>query len=180
MKGLTLRARERRLTLVAVVLIGCWGLVSWIVQPIWERLHSLQVHVETQTEKFNALHRLLAQGPSTEETYQQLARYLSSESEEQAQASLLNDLEVLSSQSNVRLNLKPRSAKRDERLSRVEIEVEVEGSQAHLLAFLDALLGMPRLIVVERLRMSPTPSSAQLLRAYLVIQQLIPHRQGTE
>ena len=175
MKGFALRPRERRLSLVAVVLIGCWGLVSWVVQPIWERLHDLQVHLEIQTEKFNALNRLLAQGPSMEHTYEQVARYLITEEGEQAHPSLLNDLEALSTQSNVRLNLKPRATKREERLSRVDIEVEAEGSQAHLLAFLDALLRMPRLIMVERLRISTTPSSAQILRASLVIQQLLLH-----
>ena len=30
-----LRPREKRLSLIAGVLIGCWLFLSWLVQPLW-------------------------------------------------------------------------------------------------------------------------------------------------
>ena len=173
MKGpLTLRPRERRLSLIAAVIISSWIVVSVLVQPLWDRTRELQLHVETQTEKLDALSRLLEQAPSIEREYQELSAYLEVEDDERAQGSFLNELEALSSRQHLKLSLKQRPIKREERVSRFEVEVDVEGSQDNLLAFLDALLGMPRLIAIERLRISSIPAKENVLRANLVIQKL--------
>jgi hypothetical protein len=50
--------------------------------------------------------------------------------------------------------------------------LDVEGPQQNLLAFLDALLAMPRLITIERLRLSTFASKERLLRANLIIQRV--------
>ena len=64
-KGLpVLRPRERRLTLIAAVVIGCWLVVSWVVQPLWDRVQDLRVRVNAQTEKLDALNRLVSQASS--------------------------------------------------------------------------------------------------------------------
>ena len=83
-----------------------------------------------------------------------------------------NEVEALSTRSNLQLNLKPRPMKREERMSRFEVELDVEGSQSNLLAFLDALLSMPKLITIERLRISSVPGKENTLRANLVIQKI--------
>jgi Tfp pilus assembly protein PilO len=160
---------------MASVLIGCWALLSWLVQPMWERVRDLRLRVETQTERFEALSRLLAQAPSIEREYAQMAAYLEPEDNEQAQGSFLSDLEALSRGANVQLSLKPRPMKREERSSRFEVELDVEGSQQNLMIFLDALLRMPRLIAIDRLRISTVPAKENALRANLVIQQLTLH-----
>ena len=169
---LALGPRERRLTLITAVVIGSWMVVSVLVQPLWDRTRELQLHVETQTEKLDAIRRLLEQAPSIEREYQQMSAYLETEGQEQAQGSFLNELEALSRTSNLQLNLKPRPVKLDERVSRFEVELDVEGVQGSLLAFLDALLSMPRLIAVERLRISSVPTKDHVLRANLVVQKL--------
>ena len=177
MKGsLRLRPRERRLVLVASVLIGCWVLVSWLVQPLWDRVRDLRLHLETQIEKLDALSHLLEQAPSIERAYQKIAPYLRAGDDEQSQGSFLNELETLSRSSNLQINLKPRTVKREEHMSRFEVELDVEGSQENLLTFLDAILRMPRLVAVERLRISSVPAKEHLLRANLVIHQLSLHR----
>ena len=172
---LALRPRERRLTLITAVVIGSWMVVSKLVQPLWDRTRELQLYVEAQTEKLDAIRHLLEQAPSIEREYQQLSAYLEAEGEEQAQGSFLNELEALSRTSNLQLNLKPRPVKQEERLSRFEVELDVEGVQDNLLAFLDALLNMPRLISVERLRISSVPMKDRVLRANLVVQKLTFH-----
>lgn len=168
---LTLRPRERRLALIVGILIGCWALLSGLVQPLWERLRDLRLHVDTHTEKLAALQRLLAQRSSIERDFAAYAGYLQASEGEQAQGALLNELEALSRRSNVQLNLKPHPGKPDER-SRFEIELDVEGSQQSLMGFLDDLLRLPRLISIERLRIAAVPAKQDALRASLVLQHV--------
>lgn len=172
----TLRPRERRLALVVGILVGCWALLSGLVQPLWERLRDLRLHVDTHTEKLAALQRLLAQRSSIERDFAAYAGYLQASEGEQAQGALLNELEALSRRSNVQLNLKPRLEQSDERGSRFEIELDVEGSQQSLMGFLDELLRLPRLISIERLRIAAVPAKQDVLRASLVLQHLTVHQ----
>lgn len=173
MKALAgLRPNERRLAIVTAVVVGCWLLVSLLVQPLWDRGRELRVQVQTQQEKLEAVSRLLSQAPSVERRYDSLAGYLESEETEQTQRSFLNDLEALSRTADLQLNLKPRGSKREDRVSRFEVELDVEGSQTSLMNFLDALLAMPKLISIERVRLSIVPTKERMLRANLVIQKI--------
>ena len=174
--AMTLRPRERRLALVATVLIGCWVLVTWLVQPLWERLRDLRLHVDTHTGKLNTLQRLLAQSPSIERDYEAYASYLQAGDDEHAQGSLLSELETLSRRSSVQLNLKPRPGKGDDRVSRFDVELDVEGSQQGLMTFLDELLRLPRLVAIDRLRILTVPAKPNILRASLILSQLSLHR----
>ncbi|MBI2104556.1 MAG: hypothetical protein HYT90_03095 [Candidatus Omnitrophica bacterium] len=167
-----LRPRERRLALVAGVLIGCWVFLSWLVQPLWGRVRDLRLRVETQAQKLDGFNRLLARAPSIEREYLDAAPYLQTGDAESAQGALLDELESLSRRASVRLNLKPRPSRQDGALSRFEVELDAEGSQQEVLAFLDALLRLPKLITVERVRIAATPAKPDLLRANLVLQQL--------
>ena len=168
----SLQPRERRLALVAAVLIGCWVLLGWLIQPLWERVQTLHSRVETQRQKLDGITRLLDRAPAIERRFQTSAGYLEQGDDEQAQSMLLNELESLSRDTGVRLNLKPRSASPDAHLSRFEVELDAEGSQANLLGFLDALLKMPKLLTVERLRIATVPAKQDLLRATVVLQKL--------
>ena len=169
---LAFRPSEQRLALMAALVLLSWGVVSWIVQPLWDRVRELQLHVDRQLEKLEAVNRLLSQEPSVARRHQALASHLQVESDE---GSLLHELEALSWQSNLTLNLKPHPLKAEDHVSRLEVELDVEGSQEKLLAFLDALLGLPRLVAIERLRISSIPTKEQQLRASLLIQQLTLH-----
>ena len=169
-----LRPRERRLALAAAVVIGCWLFVSWIVQPLLERGRELRLRVETQTEKLEALRRLLVKAPAIEQEYQQLAGYVDGSDDPTAQGTFLSELESLSRETGVTLNLKPRPAKTEGRVSRFEVELDIEGPQDHLLTFLDELLRMPKLIAIDRLRISIVPAREGQLRANLVLQKLSP------
>ena len=169
-KLLTLRPRERRLALIAGVLIGCWGLISGVVHPLWEQGRQLRVHVQSQSEKLRSISRLLASSATIERTYQQAAPYLELRDDEQVQRACLAELETLSRQSGMKLNLKPHPLRREERTSRFDVEVDVEGSQPDLLAFLDSLLQLPRLMTIDRVRVAAVPARESVLRANLAIQ----------
>lgn len=169
---LSLRSNELRLALFAAGLVVSWAVLSFVVQPLIERHRDLQLQVTTQQEKLNALAQLMQQAPAVDKRYQSIAAYLPSSDEDQAQHDLLNELEALSRQANLRLNMKPRQAKTQERTGRFEVELDVEGSQQSVLSFLDAVFAMPRLVTVERLRIASIPTKEQLLRANIVIQRL--------
>ena len=167
-----LRPRERRLALIAGVLIGCWAFLSWLVHPLWERVRDLRLRVETHAQKLDGFSRLLARAPSIEREYRAVAAYLAAGDTEHAQGKLLDELESLSRGASVRLNLKPRPVRQEGSVSRFEVELDAEGSQQQLMTFLDALLRLPALLTVERLRISAAPATPDALRANLVIQQL--------
>jgi Tfp pilus assembly protein PilO len=174
--GLALQPREQQLASVAAALIGCWALLSWLIHPLWDEVREQHVRVQTQTDKLEALRRILAQAPEVEQRYQELAGYLEAGDDEAAQRSFLSDLEALAQETGTRLNLKPRSVTREERVSRLEIELDAEGTQQQLLRFLDGLLQMPKLIAIERLRLAGMPAKPDLLRATLVIHKLTLHQ----
>ena len=169
---LALRPTERRLALVAGVLIGCWAIVSWVVQPLWDRVHRLRERVQMQTEKLEALTRLVRQSSDIERAYQHAAPFLRSAESGNTPEAFLHDLESLARQAGVTLNLKPRPLKEDERLARFEVELDVEGSQQSLMPFLDSLLHLSRLTSIDRLRLSTIPTKTDGLRANLIVQQL--------
>ncbi len=168
----SLNPRELRLGLIAAVLIVCWVLISVLVQPLWDRAKDLGVHLDTQAEKLSTLNRLLSQQAAIDAGYQARAGYLEGGDDERARGSFLNELEALSREANIRLNLKPRPIKRDARVSRFEVELDAEGSQEQLVAFLDALFRMPALMSVERMRIASIPTKDNWLRANLVIQRV--------
>lgn len=166
-----IRPREFRLAMIAGGLIGCWAVVSLIVQPLWDRNSDLRLEVETRTERLSAVSRLLEQAPKIESNYQQIIPYLQG-NDDTSQGAFLNELEALSRDSQVRMNMKPRAVKQEGKLSRYEVELDLEGSQEQVMVFLDSILKLPKLITVERLRLTSAPTREALLRANLVIQKL--------
>lgn len=163
---LKLRPRERRLALIAGVLIGCWLFVSWIVQPLWERVRDLRLEAQTKAEKLEAISRLLAKAGAIDQTHRKAAPYLA---DERTGGAFLNELETLSRTAGVQLSLKPHQPKDEDRTVRFDVELDVEGSQQNLMEFLDALFRLPKLIAVERLRISIIPAKTDALRAHLVL-----------
>jgi Tfp pilus assembly protein PilO len=168
-----LRPRERLLALSTGGLVGTWAVVSLLLQPLWDRQTELREQVDTQTQRLESYRRLLEDAPVIERRYLDIAPYFEDDTEA-AQGAFLDQLETLSRAANLRLNLKPRSTKPDPKLDRFEVELDVEGSQQGVFEFLDAILSMPKLIQIERLRIASVPSREQLLRANLVIQKLTP------
>ena len=166
------RPRERRLAFIAALFLLSFGVVSWVVQPLWDRVRDLHLQVDTQLEKLEAINRLLVQESSVSRRHQALASHLPADSGEQAEGLLLHELEALSTRSNLKLNLKPHQVRAGDRTSRLEVELDVEGAQDKLLSFLDDLLEMPRLVAIERLRISSIPAKEQQLRATVLVQQV--------
>lgn len=168
------RPRERRLAISAGVLIGCWVLVSVVLEPLWDRMRDSQALLAGQQEKLGAISRLIEQAPEVEAQYRQVAPLLQGAEQpaDAAQESFLNTLEQLSRDAGVTLNLKPQPMKRDAKAQRFEVELDVEGPQAQVLGFMDTLLGMPSLISIERVRMSVVPARTDLVRALIVIQNV--------
>lgn len=170
----SLRPRERRVALVAGAFIGTGILVSWVVQPLWDRAQAVRQHVTAQTKKLEAVSRLLEQAPVIDRSHHQLAPFLAGSAEGAGQGALLNELEALARRAHLYLNLKPRPVAGDERMNRFEVEVDVEGSQESVLGFLDQLLASPKLMRIERLRLSSVPAKEHLVRGNLLLQYLFP------
>ncbi|MBI4597692.1 MAG: type 4a pilus biogenesis protein PilO [Candidatus Omnitrophica bacterium] len=168
-----LRPRERRLALVGLVIFACWMLVLGVVDPLWRHVAALRTSAETELNLARELSALLAQAPEIGRQYEQFGRYLEAASPEADRSALFSALETLARSANVQLNLKPLPVKEEERLMRFPVELDLEGGSHDVLAFTDALLRLPRLIAVDRLRISVVPARESRLRANLVLQQLV-------
>jgi hypothetical protein len=171
-KFLGFRPREQRLALIAALFTVCWLVVTALLQPLWDRARDLSLSIDTQSEKLRALTDLMAQAQAIERRYREAAPWLETDTGEGLTAAFLNELESLSQGLQVKVNFKPRMKKRDQHVSRYEIELDAEGPQQDLLVFLDALLRLHKLIAIERLRLSIIPTRERMLRANLVIQKL--------
>ncbi len=167
--------RERRVVFIAAVVIGSWVVIAWVVEPLWQRAKQLEQQVAAQALKLEKLSDLLAKRDSIEQAYQAVSGYLADEGEGQGPAILLGELEALARRANVQINLKPRPIKRRGEVSRLGVELDLQATQAQLFSFLDALLGMPKLIELVRLNISSAPGKQDVLRAHLVLEQLILH-----
>lgn len=165
------KPRERRLLFVAFLLGGCWAIVGCLLEPLWHRASVLNNKVMLQTEKLEALSRIIQRSTLIERRYKVIAPYLSEYSEEAGTSALLEELEVLSRRLAIPLNLKPRPAPR-RNAKTFDVEVDLEGSQRQIFAFLDSVLTMPQLILIQRLSISAVPHKPNLLRANLIIQQI--------
>lgn len=175
MRRVSFSTRERRLGWSAGLAVGTWACLTWAVQPIWDRVGELRLHVETQMERMAALGGLLERALVIEDAYERLADYVTVAHPEEAQRALLSDLEQLSRSIGLRMNLKPRAfSQAEEDLGRVEVEVDIEGSQDQLLYFVDSVLRLPKLIGIEQVRIASVPGQEESLRGNLIIQQLVP------
>jgi Tfp pilus assembly protein PilO len=167
-----MRPAEFRLALIAAGLIGCWGLVSGLLQPQWDRLTAQQLSLETHLERRQAFERLFAQAPEVEVQHERVRPFLESARAAGSEAGLLTELEQLSREASVLLNLKPRPMKGEKDTRRYELELDLEGAQDNLLSFLDGFFRLPRLFTIERLRISTVPTRTDVLRANVVIQHI--------
>ena len=167
-----LSPQERRLIFIAGIIFLFWMLLLHVVDPLWHRLGGVKQDIDHNLQVAQELKSLLQEGPTIEEQYQTVGSYLSP-STETSRSLWLEQLEALAQTHHVQLNLKPLPPKQEARISRFPLEMDAEGEQRNLLAFLDAILGMPQLIVIDRLRLSAVPTKESRLRANLVLQQLV-------
>ena len=149
-------------------------LVGRVVEPLAGRIKATDATADAAREKLDALTRLLKQaGAITSEYQQEVAGHIGSASQEGATtAAFLQELEALSRSADVQLDLKPRPVKPETQMNRLEVELNLEGSQEHVLAFLDGIFQMPRLLTIERLRLSANPMKGDVLRAHLLLHDL--------
>ena len=165
--------RERYLAILALGIVGFWLAGSRWIQPLWDQIQGLEVELQARTEKLQALHRLLAQKSTIESDYDHLALYLHPQDASTLTGDWLEELESLSRASDLSLSLKPLPLRLETPLIRFTVELELEGSQEHLLTFLDQLLKVEALVRVEQLRLAMIPDKPGLLRATLIIQRLM-------
>ena len=76
MKLPSLRPNERRLLVVVSVILGIWALLSWGIQPLWNRADDLRVDAQSKTERLAALTRLIQESPAVEQEFSAVAAYL--------------------------------------------------------------------------------------------------------
>ncbi len=169
----TWSARERHLAISTAALVGTWLVISWVVLPLWDRLSLLHQQGGGSEEKLARLQTLLHRRGDIDRQYQQYDAYFSRDPEEILQSALLDELEQLAGAEGLQINLKPQPVERGERLNRVTVELDVDGTQEAILGFLERLLTAPQLMDVERFRVSTTASLDRPVQASVVVTKLV-------
>ena len=176
---------NRRVVLIAVAAAGVlgWGLLSGLALPRWARLQQLREQATISEKKIERLRRLVKRKPAIEQAYQRDADMRSADPDPIIQRIFLDELEQLTQGRNLQMNLKPKTAPDDRQSDRVVVDVEIDATQDSLLEFLDQLFAWPRLIELERLIISASPSKEYPLRASLTVNKVIlrpasAHREG--
>ena len=163
------KAREQRLTIIVVLLVGAWAVLTWLADPLIARGDELKQQVEAQTIKLEKLSALMASRSVVEDEYIQVEPYLQAAMAQHGEpAAFFSELEELAREADVQINLKPRISRGRDKDGLV-VELELLAPQVRLFALLDALLTMPQLVEIERLHLAPAPSDSGQLRAHLIL-----------
>lgn len=166
-------SRERTLALTAFLVIATGAVISQAGLPQWSQLGELRQRSVTAQTKLGRLQELATHKPTIEQTYSAYANFWSNQPEEALRGAFLDELEQLAASASLQLNLKPRPSQRDGHVSRLGVEVEADGTQENVLAFLDSLLKQPSLLEIDRLRLSSSSSKDYPLRASLIVNKII-------
>ena len=169
MAGRRFSSRERTLALVAGVVIGVSLLVVKVMAPLWEQLTRLRARESVSQEKLERWRSLVDRRAHIEQAYARYAKLRQVDIPERVQATVLSELEELARASNVQMALKPRPIQSDERAHHIGVELQLDGTQAAVLGFLDRLFAWPRLIIFERIRLSTAATAERPLRANVIM-----------
>jgi hypothetical protein len=120
----------------------------------------------------DAFRRLIERASAIDTKYQAILPYVQAARGEDAEAVFLHELETLSRNAQVHLNLKPRQVKTQDLARRFEVELDAEGGQTSILQFLDGIFTMSKLVSFERIRLSTVPGKEGVVRANVVIESV--------
>lgn len=168
-----LQPRERQLALIAGLVIGCYLVLTWVLGPLWGRVQDLREQVVQERDKLEAMSGFAERAGASDREYQAVAPLLG-QGGTGDNALFLTTLETLAQNSGVRLNIAPRSTVSGEGWDRSNVELDAEGPQTQVISFLDAVLSMPALATVERMRVSMVPGKTDVLRASILVQHIQP------
>ena len=168
-------SRERTLAVVALTVMGACGFVSAVGWPLWNQLTQLTQQTAVAQKRIIRLRELVRRRPGIEQLYQSYAALRGgADSADRMGRTFLDELEQLAHAANLQLNLKPKPLTREGDVSLIAVEVEVDASQEALLAFLDRILALPRLIRLERVRLASSASKDYPIRATLLLEKVLP------
>ena len=166
------KTHERMLAAMAVVVIAGAILGVWVIEPLIGKIGQARSEIEGKKTKLESVKRLIGESTRVNQEYQALAEFYEDQTGGVAPHAILDEIETLSSQLNLQLNLKPRGLKHDEDMEYFEIELEVQGSQDPMMSFLDELLRLRTLMLVERLRVTNAPTREHKLQANILLRQV--------
>ena len=162
MKALT--DRERLMALAAVLVLGSAVIAARVLGPMWDRAQRLQAQVTRMSSQLQAAQRVSHAGGVGSEAAALIQQERLALQDPQPQLRLFEELDVLARQSGVRLDLRPSASEG------LGVQAALEGGQAQVLAFLDAILGMRRLISIEQARLTGGGGAAGSVRMELALQ----------
>ena len=156
------------LSAVTLMVVAAAAVLGGAVWPLWERRRQLDDNLVLVQTRLARLRALAGRAPA-----QAVDDGLADQPPARLQRAFLDELEHWSSAGHLQMNLKPQPPVRDRGVLRLGVELELEGAQADLLAFLDRVLASPALLEVARLKIAPGASPERPVRAWLTITRVV-------
>ena len=153
----------------AAVTLAVAGMLGWGGIIVWGRFLDLRQTVQTSRQRLEALHGLAERFSDGGRLTGVHAALWSADSDEALQRRFLEEVEGWIQAGNVPVTIKPKPIERGAGVSRLMIELSMESSQEHLLAFLDRLLGDDSLVVIEQFRLASSGVTTAPMRAAFVL-----------
>ena len=171
MKLAGLSKRERYILYICVTVIASSLLYNFVLEPAVRRWRSLGKEILVQRAKLEKNLKVIAREESARREYERYAGYIEQKgSDEEEMALLLREIEMLASNSGVRItDIKPRPVKDMKFYKKYTIEVESESEIRSLTRFVYQLQKSKQLLKVQRLRLTTKGRGSPILRSYMLI-----------
>ena len=165
--------QERTVGMATLMIVTTALVIGGVAWPLWARGRQLTEEAAAFEEKLEHLRALAGRQTLIAQADQAHVGFRSDQPPELIQREFFDDLERWTHAGDLQMNLKPRSIDRGNHATRIGVELELEGAQSALLAFLDRLFSHPSLIDVERLKISPSGVKERPLQVMLTLSKVV-------
>ena len=172
LSGLSKRERYILYLCIAIVL-GCL-LYGFVLEPLALKWIKLNQKILSQKIRLEKNYRIIANKDIIKKEYQRYANYVKTvDSDEEVIAALLQEIENLARNCNVRINdIKPKEVKDLRFYKRFTIEIESEGQIEQLSKFIYQLQKSSQLLRVQRLHLGARGTQKSLLKSHMLITKI--------
>lgn len=167
-----LHTRERLLALFAGVIIAGALLFFWIVAPLSKKIENAKADLEGKEAKLESMKRLLSRSASIDKSHEALRDFFPPDAEADT-LTVLDELQLMASKLSLQLNLKPRGLRSENKVQYFEVELEVQGRQEPVLSFIDSLMRLPTVFLIDRLRVNNAPTRDHQLKGSILLRQVL-------
>ena len=170
-----LNTRERTILYALLAIVGVSLIYGFLIEPFFKRYKDINREANLVENKLQRALLIIKNKDNIDKEYATYAERLKSEgSDEEEMTSMLNGLEILARNTNLRIvNMKPQAVEDKEFYKRFAVEIETESDMAALMRFIYDVKNSPILLKIDRLNLNTkTSQSGIIIVASMVISRV--------